>query len=41
MREGKEAGMQMCLDKIKIKLENREGGQESIFAYSEVEKIYK
>lgn len=33
--------MKMILDRIKIKLENREGGQQNIFVYLEVEKIYK
>lgn len=28
----------MCSDRIQIKLENREGGQQNTLAYSEVEK---
>lgn len=33
--------MKTISDRIKIKLENREGGQQNILAYSEVEKIHK
>lgn len=33
--------MKMCSNGIKVKLENREGGQKNILAYSEVERIYK